>query len=243
MRIIFCLLLFISPIVFNSCTKKDIQIVSPGRYSPPPPHNNGYPIANAGSDMVISLPQSQFLLNGVGSYDPNGRITTYLWEQVSGPSFYQYSIHAKNAASTTAAVHVAGTYQFQLTVVDNSGLSAKDTVQIVVEDFITPPQIRGQEVTFNNLEWQEQQDDYDPNIFYVWISTFARPDLFLNTYMKVEVWLQSSPTASWIKLKPWFENNSHDEFTYSMHGYLHVDMWPPDRRLVGQKASIRVKFL
>ncbi len=93
---------------------------------------NKPPIAKAGPHQVITLPTDSISLDGTASSDPDGTISNWLWTKVSGPaSFYMVS-----TASTTTVVKnlIAGVYQFELIVTDNGGLSAKDTVQIIVND-------------------------------------------------------------------------------------------------------------
>jgi len=46
---------------------------------------NQPPVASAGSNQTISLPQNTLNLNGSGS-DPDGSIASYLWSKVSGPA-------------------------------------------------------------------------------------------------------------------------------------------------------------
>jgi hypothetical protein len=93
------------------------------------PQANQAPTANAGSDQTITLPANSVNLNGSGT-DPDGNISSYEWVKISGPSGSVLS----NQNSATAAVTGmnAGTYQFQLTVTDNSGATASDLVMITV---------------------------------------------------------------------------------------------------------------
>ena len=102
------------------------------------PPANVLPIANAGDDVVITLPVNTAPLNGSG-IDPNGTIVAYAWAKISGPAAGGIS----NAASaiTTAAGLVQGVYKFQLTVTDNSGATAKDTMQVTVYEAANIPPV------------------------------------------------------------------------------------------------------
>lgn len=95
------------------------------------------PVANTGSNQTITLPTSTGTLNGTGSTDADGTITTYAWVKLSGPS--TYTITSASSASTTATGLVAGTYVFQLTVTDNNSATSSATVQIQVNASSTPP--------------------------------------------------------------------------------------------------------
>ena len=93
------------------------------------PPTNQIPIANAGSDLTITLPVNSAALNGAGS-DPDGSISTYAWAQLSGPS--TAGINSASNAQTQVTNLVQGLYQFQLTVTDNSGATASDVVNVTV---------------------------------------------------------------------------------------------------------------
>ncbi|MBC7946775.1 MAG: T9SS type A sorting domain-containing protein [Chitinophagaceae bacterium] len=90
---------------------------------------NQAPVANAGNDIVLTLPVNSTTLSGSGT-DPDGTITTYAWARVSGPT--AFSLTNASAASTTLTGLVQGTYVFRLTVTDNSGATATDNITVTV---------------------------------------------------------------------------------------------------------------
>ncbi|ELR73352.1 PKD domain containing protein [Fulvivirga imtechensis AK7] len=91
---------------------------------------NQNPTANAGSDITLTLPTNSTTLPGTGS-DPDGSITTYLWEQISGPSTITIT-NASNAEATVTSL-IEGTYQFQLTVTDDDGAQDADIMRVIVQ--------------------------------------------------------------------------------------------------------------
>lgn len=95
--------------------------------TPPPPANLA-PTANAGADQSITLPTALVTLNGSGS-DPDGSIVSYSWRKISGGISV---IGAVTNAITAITGLLEGVYTFELTVTDNGGLTAKDTVQVTV---------------------------------------------------------------------------------------------------------------
>ena len=95
-------------------------------------NSNNPPIAYAGNDQNITLPQNSTTLSGSASTDSDGTITAYSWSFVSGPS--SPTISTPNNANTTVSALVAGTYIFQLTVTDNDGASNTDAVTVVVSN-------------------------------------------------------------------------------------------------------------
>ena len=97
---------------------------------------NQPPIAKAGADKTIKLPNDSTLLDGSASTDPDGRITEWLWKKIAGPS--SFSIKDTTASKTLVNKLVPGVYSFELKVVDNEGLFAKDTVKILVDSATAP---------------------------------------------------------------------------------------------------------
>ena len=95
------------------------------------------PVANPGPAKTITLPTNAVALNGSGSTDASGTITSYQWTQVSGPTTAQ--IGSPSGISTNIDGLVQGTYVFQLKVSDNTGQSGTATVTITVNAALTPP--------------------------------------------------------------------------------------------------------
>lgn len=94
------------------------------------PAENIPPTANAGTDQSITLPTDQVTVDGSGSTDTDGTITTYLWEKISGPA--TYAITNPGNSSTTITGLVEGVYVFRLTVTDNDGAQDTDDMQVTV---------------------------------------------------------------------------------------------------------------
>jgi len=111
------------PIVFLvACKKASLE----------EPFINEKPIAIAGPDQVIAI--DSVFLSGGNSYKNNGTITGYLWTKIYGPD--TFNIKDPTAVKTFVNKLVQGVYGFELKVTDNSGLFAKDTVEVRV---IFPP--------------------------------------------------------------------------------------------------------
>src|SRR5579871_4831036 len=100
---------------------------------------NQPPTANAGSNQTITLPLDSVTLNGSASSDPDGTIVTYSWTKISGPT--TGTIVSASSAITIANNLVQGTYSFKLTVTDNGGASASDTVTVIVNAAVNKPPV------------------------------------------------------------------------------------------------------
>ena len=91
--------------------------------------NRNPPVANAGNAQTIQLPVNTVILTGSGTTQ-NGSIVGYLWALASGPNV---PVIASPASATTVVNNlVAGTYVFQLMVIDNAGLTGVDTSKVTV---------------------------------------------------------------------------------------------------------------
>ena len=113
-----------------------------------PPPVNQLPVANAGTDIIITLPLNSVSLNGTGT-DPDGTVSAYAWTQISGP--VNSVIATPAIAATTISGFVQGVYKFELKVTDNSGALSRDTVLVTVNPaIIINPTSRKINVNINN---------------------------------------------------------------------------------------------
>jgi alpha-tubulin suppressor-like RCC1 family protein len=96
----------------------------------------GAPVVNAGNDQTITLPTSSTTLTATAA-ETNGTIVSYQWTQLSGPS--NSTIVSSGSASTVVSGLVAGVYSYQVTVTDNSGVTATDLVKVTVNTAAPTP--------------------------------------------------------------------------------------------------------
>ena len=104
---------------------------------------NPPPVANAGPDNTVFMGQT-VTLNGSGSSDAFGTITSYQWTQIAGPSVgaLDNTDPIRPKFTAPAVTYPAQDLQFLLTVTDNRGLSGTDNVTITAnwgffDDFST----------------------------------------------------------------------------------------------------------
>jgi hypothetical protein len=95
-----------------------------------PPPVNSMPVADAGTDQTISFPDSTLTISGANSNDTDGSISNYEWTMVEGPA----PATIVNPASPSTVINNlhTGEYTFVLTVVDDKGAVARDTLLISV---------------------------------------------------------------------------------------------------------------
>ena len=89
--------------------------------------SNQPPVANAGPDQTVTDSDGNgsetVALNGAGSSDPDGTISSYVWKEGA----------TQIATGATPSVSLAvGTHTITLTVTDNAGATASDTVVVTV---------------------------------------------------------------------------------------------------------------
>ncbi|RDC64210.1 Xanthomonalisin [Adhaeribacter pallidiroseus] len=96
---------------------------------------NHAPVADAGSDMLITSSSTSVQLNGSGS-DTDGSIGNFSWSQISGPNTAIFT--SKTIAAPTVSNLKAGTYIFSLIVKDDLGLTSNpDQVEVKVNQATT----------------------------------------------------------------------------------------------------------
>jgi hypothetical protein len=101
--------------------------------------NNRPPVADAGLDREITLPMDSVILDGRGSYDPDGGIIRiWKWTKISGPN--SIVINNPDLRETKLTALAEGVYQLELKVTDAGGLFNTDTVQIEVK--VLPPNLK-----------------------------------------------------------------------------------------------------
>jgi hypothetical protein len=100
-------------------------------------HVNGPPVADAGADQHASG-GSAVVLDGAQSKDADGSIAAYRWTQVGGIPAVALEGSETSKASFTAPDAAGGAVRltFQLTVTDNLGVQAVDSVTV---DISVPP--------------------------------------------------------------------------------------------------------
>lgn len=107
---------------FNKRLKKQNRIVLHIIVSQPP-------IADAGNDITVQMPQNTVTLDGSKSTD-DIEVTRYQWKQRSGENV---NMQGKDKAELTVGSLKGGEYVFTLTVFDADGQTDDDDVKVIVK--------------------------------------------------------------------------------------------------------------
>ncbi|MFT3746787.1 MAG: PKD domain-containing protein [Agriterribacter sp.] len=95
------------------------------------------PVADAGSDITITLPVNSITLDASGSTAPSGTIDSYLWTKVSGSS--DAVIGNSSAVNTTVTSLSEGIYEFELKITDNNGQTSTAVITVTVNPALLAP--------------------------------------------------------------------------------------------------------
>jgi subtilisin len=92
------------------------------------------PVADAGPDQTVTVSadsrEKVVTLDGSGSYDPDGSIVSYEWDTGETTPL---------TGQTVSATFAIGTHTVTLAVTDNDGLTATDTMTVIVRALASPP--------------------------------------------------------------------------------------------------------
>ncbi|MBC2714014.1 MAG: hypothetical protein HF978_01785 [Desulfobacteraceae bacterium] len=154
--------------------------------------DNPPPVANAGADGNVQLPQEEGVevivtLNGAGSYDPYLGIAGYAWEQTEGKTV---ALQGADTIAPTfivpASVLAGDRMTFQLTVTDQGGLTSTDTIDIVYyDDNVFPVAAAGEDQTVSQgsaviLNGTGSSDPDGSISAYTWVQTDGSPVDLIN---------------------------------------------------------------
>ncbi len=115
----------------------------------PDPALNTAPTANAGANVSTSSAQASSL-DGSASVDSDGSIASYAWAQTAGAAIALTGATTATPSFTAPTVTVDSTYTFALTVTDNEGATATDSVDVIVTPAPTSVTISGK-ATYDNV--------------------------------------------------------------------------------------------
>ncbi|MEX1241456.1 MAG: Ig-like domain-containing protein [Cyclobacteriaceae bacterium] len=100
---------------------------------------NQAPVVNAGADITLTLPADNIDITGTAS-DPDGTISSYLWEKLSGPTV---TLSGTTTLTLSLDNLLEGTYVFSLTATDNDGATTTDNISVIVSSINQSPIVNG----------------------------------------------------------------------------------------------------
>jgi len=90
------------------------------------------PVADAGSDQIVTVSESLVALNGNNSRDVDGDGLSYRWELLVKPDGSNAFLLDPSTATPILDADIEGTYQIILIVTDADGASNADTVTVTI---------------------------------------------------------------------------------------------------------------
>lgn len=98
--------------------------------------NNQVPVAVTGFSLTTSSNNHTVTFDGSNSYDSDGSISSYLWQQVSGPDVAIINSTFDVASFEYPLVDASTTFEFSLTVTDDDGLEDRETFTLSLEPLL-----------------------------------------------------------------------------------------------------------
>lgn len=114
---------------------------------------NQLPTANAGTAQTVNE-KVLVALDGSASSDPDGTIVSYAWVQTVGTAVVLSNAGVENPTFTAPDVSVDETLTFELTVTDDKGATAKNTVNIAVINIPAPHRGQFVDSPVSGLNWK-----------------------------------------------------------------------------------------
>lgn len=110
-------------------TKKDVKLVI----------RNNHPEANPGKNQIV-VEGSHIILDGSKSKDSDGKIESYLWQQISGPSIAPDNANDIKMSFVSPTINQDTMLVFKLTVTDDKGSSDSAITAVkIINDGELPP--------------------------------------------------------------------------------------------------------
>lgn len=94
------------------------------------------PLADAGPDQAVN-PGDLVAMDGAGSRDADGAIASFQWRQISGAAVQL--LNANREIASFIAPGPGNSLRFELTVIDDDGLSDTDEILVVIAGGTAPP--------------------------------------------------------------------------------------------------------
>ena len=150
-----------------------------------------YPVADAGPDQTVDA-GATVSLDGTNSTDPDDGIYAYAWSQTAGTTVMLSDAGAVKPTFTAPEV-ASGTeiLTFQLTVTDNSGLQAVDTVAVQVNHMDSPAPSGSVAINGNAIYTN------DPQVSITLNCSNAQSMAFSNDNITYTDWEDFGDTRAW----------------------------------------------
>ncbi len=119
------------------------------------PLNYDQPVADAGDNIVVVIPENSTSLDGTGSYDPGNNPMSYQWTQIFGPSVITFS--DDQIADPDISNLIEGYYYLKLEV-SNGDYSDEDEMYVIVSPTANIPPVVSIVSPKDNSEFMEGTD-------------------------------------------------------------------------------------
>jgi len=124
------LLLIAAPLFLSACSSSSSPSPTPPPPPPPPPAQNVAPSVSINSSASVDEKASVDLT--ANADDTDGSIASYLWTQTGGTTLTLSATDTASISFTAPVAKSEETVSFEVTVTDDDGATATDTVDVVI---------------------------------------------------------------------------------------------------------------
>lgn len=181
---------------YSRCTKPIIErpLVFPTRLK----------IADANIDITIQYPVNYAMLNGnVIGTAPGTRIKSASWKQISGPQ--AYINNSQSLQSRVSNLDNEGTYEFELTVLDNANHFDQDTMTVKVENATSADS----QIFLWNVKWTQRVIGFDE--LHIEIENFY---YFVPTNTPFGIFIKRDASSAWEAVIPSGQSTGNAGYIY-----------------------------
>ena len=183
-------------IVFNShCTKP----ITEG----PDVASTWLKMADANVDITIEYPVNYSMLNGKATLQNGSLLKSVSWKQVSGPQ--AYILNPQSLQTRVWDFDYEGTYEFELTVMDNANHFDKDTMVLKTKAGTTS----NSQIFLWDMNWTRNNSGFDD--FKLEIENFF---YFVPVNTVFEIYILRDSSQTWKQVIPAAQNTSNTGYVY-----------------------------
>ena len=103
---------------------------------------NSWPVAKTAKTITTTTAVGSVALDGSASTDADGTIVRYVWKKITGPSAGTIKNgFGSNSSASVTGLTIAGTYTYELSVVDNRAGFTRDTLTVNVTSAASVPNV------------------------------------------------------------------------------------------------------
>jgi hypothetical protein len=191
-------------------------------------------IADANVDITIQYPVNYAMLNGnVIGKAPGTPIKSASWKQISGPQ--AYINNPQTLQTRVSNLDNEGTYEFELTVLDNANHFDQDTMTVRVENATST----NSQIFLWKVKWTQNETGFDE--LYIDIENFY---YFVPINTAFEIFIKREASALWEQIIPSSQSTGNNGYVYYLGNNLtsRLTIYELPEVTTNDKPDIKIVF-